>query len=261
MTLIPNFILITLDSCRWDTYKLARTPNLDRFFSFKQAYTQGTYTYPSHLSMFQGMFPSTRCTTPYYNRFKEPIIRINQRNSSVKALINFPSGTHDIFSGFLDSGKRTFGIGAMSWFKHAQLQDYFETFYYTGTHLEAQLNHVSDIICNHKDYALLLNIGETHEPYGYGGKISPSLESRARVRSFEQGLYSIEEHYKQVKALEYIDFKLFELLAKLEESKSPTVVVCCSDHGDCFGEDNLWGHGFYHPKVMEVPLAIRILNI
>ncbi len=25
-----------------------------------------------------------------------------------------------------------------------------------------------------------------------------------------------------------------------------------SDHGECFGGDDLWGHGFYYPKIMEV---------
>jgi glucan phosphoethanolaminetransferase (alkaline phosphatase superfamily) len=29
-----------------------------------------------------------------------------------------------------------------------------------------------------------------------------------------------------------------------------------ADHGECFGEDGLWGHAIYHPKIMHVPLLI-----
>ena len=40
------------------------------------------------------------------------------------------------------------------------------------------------------------------------------------------------------------------------ETGREVTVVMCGDHGDCLGENGLWGHGFYHPKVMEVPMAI-----
>jgi hypothetical protein len=35
-----------------------------------------------------------------------------------------------------------------------------------------------------------------------------------------------------------------------------------SDHGTLFEEDNagVTGHGFYHPKVMEIPMNVMILK-
>ena len=31
-------------------------------------------------------------------------------------------------------------------------------------------------------------------------------------------------------------------------------IIIASDHGECFGEDGLWGHSFYHEKIMTVPI-------
>ena len=40
----------------------------------------------------------------------------------------------------------------------------------------------------------------------------------------------------------------------------PTTVVVTADHGECLGEEGLYGHAFHHEKVMEVPLLIFRLN-
>lgn len=256
----PNFLLITLDSCRWDTYEIAKTPNLDAYFKFEKAYSQSTYTLPSHISMYQGMFPSSRKNIPYYNRFAKPILRINERNTTVEALVNFPKGTNNIFEGFKNFGKYTFGLGAMSWFKHTWMTSCFDEFVFTGTHLEKQCRLAKDFIRKNKDFAMLINIGETHEPYEIGGYIEPSLASRARVRSFEFGGYDKDAHYKQISTLEKIDEILKDFLDFIQDQDEAIISICCADHGECFGEDNLWGHGFYHPKIMEVPLGISKLS-
>jgi glucan phosphoethanolaminetransferase (alkaline phosphatase superfamily) len=36
--------------------------------------------------------------------------------------------------------------------------------------------------------------------------------------------------------------------------------VVTADHGECLGEQGLYGHAFHHEKVMEVPLLIFRLN-
>ena len=52
-----SFLLITLDSCRYDTYKAAETPNLDKIGSVHKAYAPGNFTLPSHIAMFSGFMP------------------------------------------------------------------------------------------------------------------------------------------------------------------------------------------------------------
>ena len=56
---------------------------------------------------------------------------------------------------------------------------------------------------------------------------------------------SVEAHRL---ALRYVDSqleRLFEGFAK----KGDTFVICCSDHGTCYGEDGVWFHGVNHPIV------------
>jgi hypothetical protein len=48
----------------------------------------------------------------------------------------------------------------------------------------------------------------------------------------------------------------FAILESFAESNT----IICADHGDCWDEDNLWGHGMHHEKVLEVPLVIRLTS-
>jgi len=257
-----NFIIITIDSCRWDTFSKASMPFLKSKTTFRKAYSQGTYTLPAHKSIYQGIFPSVNEDIPYYNRFSKAIFRIAHRSVNANSLITFKGGTTDIISGFKNEGYYTFGIGAMEWFKHPELTANFDEFHYTGIDAINQVNLFFDITGKlEKPFFSLINFGETHEPYEYGKYIKPNLQSRARMRAFQDFGYLKTDYEKQVKSCEYLDsiFKL--LIEKIEtQFKLGTVVVVCSDHGDCFGEDGFYGHGFYHEKIMEVPLGIFELN-
>lgn len=46
----------------------------------------------------------------------------------------------------------------------------------------------------------------------------------------------------------------------LLEFPRPLHVLMVGDHGETFGEDGLYGHGFYHPKVMEVPFTSLMIS-
>ena len=60
---------------------------------------------------------------------------------------------------------------------------------------------------------------------------------------------------KQVSSIEFLDKALEKLFNNLPNNHQNYFIIC-SDHGECFGEDGLYGHGFYHPKIMEVPFSI-----
>jgi arylsulfatase A-like enzyme len=51
-----------------------------------------------------------------------------------------------------------------------------------------------------------------------------------------------------------VDLCLKPLLSAFKDS----TIVICADHGDCWGEDGLWEHGFHHQKVLEVPLIFKL---
>lgn len=64
-------------------------------------------------------------------------------------------------------------------------------------------------------------------------------------------------HEAQIQALESIDEKIEILVNSL---RKPLLIVICGDHGECFGEDMNWGHGYPLPKVLEVPLLVAFIN-
>ena len=53
-------------------------------------------------------------------------------------------------------------------------------------------------------------------------------------------------------ALRYVDRELGKLFQPFQK-KGNTFVICCSDHGTCYGEDGVWYHGINHPIVNTVP--------
>lgn len=257
-----NIVLVVFDSCRWDCFEKSASPTLRKFFNVKLAYSQATYTYASFVSMYQGLFPSTRCRTPYYNRFCKPLFRIDHRDEpKIKALLNFPKGTEDIIHGLRSLGYSTLTLGAVQWFKSTKLALGFDEFHFTGIHADRQIRLFHEYLRRvEAPFFAVINFGETHEPYKYGGKITESLESRARVRGFKNNGFLLHELNMQVECCEYLDTKVRVILESLSALRSSSLVLFCSDHGECFGEDSLYGHGFYHPKIMEVPLGMCLVN-
>ena len=72
--------------------------------------------------------------------------------------------------------------------------------------------------------------------------------------------FDTEAFARQVRSASYLDARTGELIDVFVRRGRPTTVVVCADHGECFGEDGLSGHGFYHPSVMTVPLLVFRLN-
>lgn len=252
-----NILIITLDSCRWDSFEFAKLPVLKSFESYHKAYAQGTYTLPAHISIYSGILPNSTEELPYFNRFKKNLFRISYRQAQSSSLFNFPKESKNIIHGFKNKGYNTFGVGAMSWFKHPLLNSHFDDFLYSGINIDAQITYLQNCIAlNNNPFFAIMNIGETHEPYKFGGNIEEVLISRARMRAFDDIGFLKREHEMQIESLEYVDGKLKHLFDYIQANKRPAIVVVCGDHGECFGEDGLYGHGFYHPKVMEVPLCI-----
>lgn len=258
-----NFLIIIWDSCRWDSALSANAPTISRAFRLKLARTHGTFTYPAHMAIYQGILPHTDARLPYYNRYVRQLIKIARRGAPPGgALIEFPAGTPDIIRGFATAGYATLGWGAVGWFEHRFLQEPFEQFVFTGVHASRQV--AEFVRCTSglsRPFFSLINFGETHYPYLYGEtRIDPPLLSPARRPLPRSGEIDHEAWRSQVRCVEFLDAKLDSLLIHLHRLARPTIVVLTADHGECFGEDGMVGHGFYHPKVMDVPLGFCEVN-
>ena len=100
---------------------------------------------------------------------------------------------------------------------------------------------------------VFLNVGETHVPYWHEdadwerwpSPCVPFGKSRCSRR---------ESRRRQIECLEWVDSQLATFL----DAFSPCTVLACSDHVDCWGEDDLWEHGISHQATLTVPLLMRV---
>lgn len=249
-----SIVIVTFDSLRYDVTECAYTPNMQKLFStynrskWCKVGSHGTYTLPSHISMFHaGIMPCNnhKDIPAPYNRDKLRIFKAQLAwNRQAEAMFPTPAASN-IVKGFEKIGYRTIGIGGVHWFNNKIItssfwrKHYFSEFYWNEDFSETcfnafenQINKIKRLSINRskEPIFLFLNIASTHTPYMGFGK---SVEA-------------------QKKAFEYVDKHIPQLFEFLPDE---FVLMLLSDHGECFGEDDLWGHGFYHPKIMEVPFV------
>jgi len=256
-----NFLLVTLDSLTYETAMNTETPNIKRWAEkyenrtiegtpFRKVYTQATFTLPSHVSMFFGLFPDNRRSRePYYNRklFK-PVVFDRESDNRPQGLV-FKSAPNMI-KGFEHAGYNTSGVGGVGWFDTSSnstniwKEVFFQNFYYNKSFHEtaknsitAQAKCVSEIVTNDKGNKsfVFVNISATHSPYLYNG---------------------------QPYALERFDDEFETFLAPFK-SHRPLFLILVSDHGDVLsGAWEQYGqrHAFFVPEraleIMEIPMLI-----
>jgi len=252
-----NVIFITYDSCRWDTWQAADTSQVEKYEPALRAWSQATFTYPSHLAALQGILPHSTCWIPFYNRYCRQLVRIARISASTSALVTLPESVLDLPSGFSNAGYRTFVSGAVRWFRHPDLSRSFDRVLFTGIHASRQVAEFLDWQAqSDQPFFALINFGETHYPYQYESLIEPPNQSPARAHVQGESLDLRALHEQQIECCSYLDGQVGHILATLARQSRATVVVVMADHGDCFGEDGLVGHGFFHEKVMEVPMVV-----
>ena len=167
-----NFLLITLDSCRYDSYCDAQTPVLDSFGQCLRAASPANYTYAAHHSFFVGIFPNVDEPLPYYNRFTRQLVGLLEVGESpVKKSTYFTVRSHrDAVDGFRRAGFKTdVGTGAMNWFRQLPLTSSFEQFRML-THAEAQVDYLVHELPSSRPFFGFINLGETHDPFQYARK-------------------------------------------------------------------------------------------
>ncbi len=266
-----NFLLVTYDSCRFDAYQAAKTPVMDAHVLARQAYAQATYTFAAHASMFQGMLPHVFDEEEYYNRFIKQMWRVQHRKRA-EAGVNMPPGTKSVVHGFNQLGYFTCGTGAMGWFRNNhQLLEFWQAFQWTGIDARRQVDWTRQQLSGQagRPFFAFINFGETHSPYKFdqakgsgagleGNAIARERHQAGKIRDCHQESASFDAAMwqMQVDCIEFLDGRMGELFDFFDAIGRDVTVVMCGDHGECFGEAGLYGHGFYHPKVMEVPLAI-----
>ena len=275
---MPNHLLyIIMDSCRFDSYQAAKTPNIDSIGTVECRYSYASWTSPSHYTMLMGMIPHTSpqnvfASEVYKQEFVKWVDRLGIPDLSFKTFVpelSLPKVCKNL-------GYRTVARVSMPVLNQfTNLNKYFDDYALMPNHNDFA-SMVEEIdFDGDSPYFYFLNLGETHYPYmlseenlprisGVHGVfkkmdqfIQDSNEAIEEEAEEEQSFFSKQEmqrlHTQQISCVEYIDGLFGKLLEKCPEN---THIIVTADHGELFGEDNYFGHGpIMHKKCFEIPFV------
>jgi hypothetical protein len=254
-----SVLLITLDSCRYDTFRSARVPALRQVGPLVRALAPSHFTYGSHAAMFMGFLPAVNRPWPLLNSKHTKLFRLGRTGWRGKPHEPFQLEGPSIVEGFRRRGYGCVGSGAVGWFDPAtetgaRLTQEFDHFFYAGApwHLQRQLAWLDAHLQGRGPLFVFLNVGETHVPYWHHG--APWDRNDNPCIPFQQRRRRRDCVERQRRCLEFVDRHLAPLLGRF----AGATTVLTADHGDCWGENGLWEHGISHRRTLEVPLLMRL---
>ncbi len=249
-----DILFICLDTLRYDVAveeeAAGRTPVLNQYGRWKKCQAPGNFTYPSHHAMFAGFLP---CEFDAKNVADREMLffpkSIGLGKKAPEGAFAFSGST--IMEGLEKEGYDTWCVGGVAFFdKRSDLgkvfPEYFQRSFWSpsfGCPVKDSTKNQVDFILKkiadadrEKPIFLYINVDAIHYPnYFYQeGASGDSLLSHAA-------------------ALRYVDQELGRLFEGWKEQREDAFVICCSDHGTCYGEDECQFHGINHPVVNTIP--------
>lgn len=259
-----HVLLISLDSCRYDSFAATATPNLDRVGPLHRAQAPSYFTYGSHAAMWMGFTPGlAERSQAWLNPKFGKLFRMSFAGSSGRDGDCFFLEGANLIEGFRRQGYATIGTGAVDWFNPATptgalLGSPFEQFFFAGNtwSLSQQLAWIEQqlaLLPPSQPQFVFVNVGETHVPYWHEGAPWPRFPSPCVAFGSASCSASLSRERQQA-CLAWVDQQLAPLLARFLDH----TILGCADHGDCWGEDGLWEHGVSHWATLTVPLLLRV---
>ena len=273
----PNVLLIVLDTVRadhLDLYGYSRPTfaltgkYLREGLVFDRATSSGTYSLPSHGSLFTGLLPSTHGAHSVlggdtaYGRVWPEIETVASRLGA-RGYRTAGVSANDIFLAEwtgLQKGFDSFSASALRAVRFAPLSTILRRSVSRVLRLPRRpannwsAEQVTDAAIHvagagSEPFFLFLNYFDAHDPHVATGAPPWFDPKSTRIRD----LYDTE--------IAYIDSQVARLLKSLEEGGrlARTMVILTADHGEYFGERKLRGHpaAVFEPST-HVPLAVRL---
>jgi arylsulfatase A-like enzyme len=268
---VNNLVYIVMDSCRYDSFTRAKTPNMDRLGAAQQRYSFASWTSPSHQTLLMGQVPHHSpkrvfSSEVYKDEFSKWVGRLGIEDLSFKSFVPHLS----LPKVLQDHGVRTFGRVSMPVLNPlAGFGRFFDDYRLMADHndfggmiREVEFKESASCFC-------FFNLGETHYPYmlndaelprisGVHGVFQGMDDMMARggdVLSAQAKFFSDDAmkqlHAQQVRCVEHVDALLGDLFDKCPPN---TYFIVTADHGELFGEDGYFGHGpIMHELCFSVP--------
>lgn len=260
-----NLIYIIMDSCRYDSFTAASTPNIDNIGAVEKRYSYASWTSPSHQVLLMGVLPHNNPKGVFASEvYKEEMLKWRDRldipdldfNSFVPEL----SLPHKLKSlGYKTIGKVSLPVLN----EYTTFSAHFDEYKLMDDHND--FKGMIDEIDFSTDQPLFhfLNLGETHYPYMLSKEEAPVLHGvhgvfkhmDDRDDAKPESFFDMDKlqffRSRQINAVEHIDNLIGDLIFKCPDN---THLIVTADHGELFGEDGFFGHGpIVHDKVFEVP--------
>ena len=278
-----NIVFIVFDSCRYDAYMAANTPNMDRIGQAEKRYSYASWTSPSHFTFLMGMIPHTSPKGVFASEvYREEFCTWSKR-------LNVPDVEFGKFVPQLslpyflkNQGYRTEGVVSLPVLNPMTvLSSHFDRYELAPSH-----NNLG-IILNGQDEArdtegkviqrafkgvefdddkpgyFFINTGETHYPYILPGETADDLPHISGVhgvfKHLDDFLKNPSDFLEGKKEDEFFtpqQFKAFydKQIANVEyldgvlgdfmnRCPANTHFMIMADHGELFGEEGYFGHG------------------
>jgi membrane-anchored protein YejM (alkaline phosphatase superfamily) len=267
-----HFVFIIMDSCRYDSFQAAATPNIDQLGTADCRYSYASWTSPSHFTYLMGMLPhqSPRkvfASEVYKQEFAKWVDRLGIPDLSFKTFVPYLS----LPKVLKNNGYRTTARVSMPVLnQYTLLNEHFDDYKLMPNHNDFASMVKEMEFTEEQSQFYFLNLGETHYPYMLNGEDMPRISGIHGVfkemdeyllvdkeQVSQKTFFDPEEmerlHQQQVKCVEYVDGLIGELFNKCPDN---THIIVTADHGELFGEDDYFGHGpVMHPKCFEVPFV------
>jgi len=272
-----NFVVVILDSCRFDAFVAADPKTIRKLGELEKRYSYASWTAPSHYNLLTGLLPHTTPPNVYASDYyKEDFYNYNRRLGAKG--IEFGKMVPGLWlPGFL---RNTLGYAT-----HARvslpvlnpktgINRDFDSFQLMDKHNDMRAMIPTIPWSTERPSFVLMNVGETHYPYakpdedssmwprisGVNGvfkKLEGQIDEKGELnRESEAGQFFDQAKLdqlreRQIDTVRYLDGVFAELFDSVPKD---TYVVVTSDHGELFGEMGYFGHGpIMHEKCFEVP--------
>lgn len=275
-----NFIIIILDSCRYDSFMAAKPDNITKLSggNVEARYTYASWTAPSHYNLLTGLLPHTSPENVYASEYyKEDFFNYNMRLGSKEKSVDFGAMVPGLWLPEFLRNKLGYETNARVSLPvlnpKTGVNRSFDSFQLMDSHNDMAAILPTMKFSNDRPSFYLLNVGETHYPYakpnedssmwprisGVNGvfkKMNQQVDAddpdfKEEFQFFDQEkLDQLRE--RQIDTVRYLDKEVFPKLYDMVPEN--TYIIVTADHGELFGEAGYFGHGpIMHEKCFEVP--------
>lgn len=255
-----HILFVCMDCLRYDVAsqeeRSGGTPVLNRYGSWRRSQAPGNFTYPSHQAMFAGFLPVDADISDMKKRetlFFSEDTGMGRRAPEGAFVFSRPTWIQELSA----RGYETYCIGGVHFFDKRTALGSVLPGYFAHSFWNPSFGClVKDSAANQVDFAIrkLNGVPENRNVMMYINFSAIHYPNYFYLEGAERD--SVESHRM---ALRYIDGEL-ERLFHAFQRRGETFVICCGDHGTCYGEDGFWHHGINHPLVNTVPYKHFILE-